>query len=650
MIQEQDIKVINHINTLLPTFKTSILPELLKDKLEQIIPKEIINEKNDRFICNMKLIENFIIIISAKTALNLSEVNSIKILGFEVSIIKLDFSQEDKKSEINISIPLKEPKIFTIKNFTVQKYFFSDFIKISEEKNYFHICVFDQLHIFKIYTKDNQLKYNKIELKKFSEKSKVLYLGEYHNKKENILEIDLLLKPMNNIMILEINTDEKSQKVEEKIYEFKNMKNTNKNIFHKYLRSFCGKFLFTEKETDKKYLIYRDKDDITIKSISMDNIDNNLTNGNNIHFLYTYENVLYLLTELSKENDVDECFLNLGIFNLYYNEEKDIYETKLTQKIMIKNEAGNKNYSISTNIDKDISIQTGDNIIYLQLGKNSSVEKIFKLNTNAKQLQISKLFFAKFNHWFIILSLLGETIYISKINIEDTNYIENNCIINCEEKLMNKDDNLIQEQNMKNEDINNNQIMKGEKSEDNNNENYSSQKLDEILVTHLNDFIDKTIKERIEQNNSKLDSIKQEYGKKFELIEQDILAQKKENEILEKRLNEILNKICELNGNNSDHKDSINIDSNSIDNDINNLKNINEMFKTKNSFPQNDKMNNFLPFMNRMNTMRMMNPFNFLRTENMFNNPMMMNDPRITQLLANSFMNQGNSFFPKKNK
>ena len=317
---------------------------------------------------------------------------------------------------------------------------------------------------------------------------------------------------------------------------------------------------------------------------------------------------------------------------------------------MIKNEAGNKNYSISTNIDKDISIQTGDNLIYLQLGKNSSVEKIFKLNTNAKQLQISKLFFAKFKHWFIILSLLGETIYISKINIEDTNYIENNCIINCEEKLMNKDDNLIQEQNMKNDDINNNQIMTKEKSEDNNNENYSSQKLDEILVIHLNDFIDKTIKERIEQNNSKLDSIKQEYGKKFELIEQDILAQKKENEILEKRLNEILNKICELNGNNSDHKDSINSDSNSIDNDINNLKNINEMFKTKNSFPQNDKMNNFLPFMNRMNTMRMMNPFNFLRTENMFNNPMMMNDPRITQLLANSFMNQGNSFFPKKNK
>ena len=648
MHQEQEIKVINYTNSLLPTYKTSIIPELLKDKLEQIVPKEHVNEKSDRFICNIKLIENFIIIIIAKTAKNLSEINSIKILGFEVSIIKLDLNKGDEKSEINISIPLKEPKIFTNKNFLVQKYFFSDFIKISEEKNYFHICVFDQLHIFKIYTKDNQLKYNKIELKKFSEKSKVLYLGEYYNEKENILEIDLLLKPMNNILILEINTDEKSQKVEEKIYEFKNMKFNNKNIFHKYLRSFCGKFLFTEKETDKKYLIYRDNDDVIIKAVNLDDIDNNLYNIKVIHFLYSHENNLYLLTEMPKENEEEECYLTLGIFNLYYSEEKDTYEPKLIQKIIIKNETGNNNYSININIDKDISIQTGDTLIYIQLGKNSSVEKVYKLNTNAKQLQISKLFYVKFGHWFIILSLLGENIYISKIIIDDSNYEDNNCVINYEEKIISNDVNLNNEENMQNKEINNEEIIKKENSEDDKKENCSSEKLNNILA-HLNDFIDKTIKERIEQNNEKFDSLKQEYEKKLELIEQDILVQKKENEILEKRLDEILNKICELNGNNSDQKDSINSDSNSIDNDINNIKNINEMFKTKNTFPQNDKMN-FLPFMNRLNTMRMMNPFNFLRNENMFNNPMMMNDPRITQFLANSFMNQGNSFFPMKNK
>ena len=630
MLQEQEIKVINNFSTLMPTYKTNILPELLQGKLEQIIPKENTNEKNDRFICNIKLIENYIIIISAKTSKNLSEINSIKILGFEVSVIKLNLNSNEEKSEINISIPLKEPKVFTNKNFLVQKYFFSDFIKISEEKNYFHICVFDQLHIFKIYIKDNQLKYNKIELKKFNEKSKVLYLGEYYNKKENILEIDLLIKPMNNILILEINTDEKSQKVDEKIYEFSNMKYNNKNVFHKYLRSFCGKFLFTEKETDKKYLIYRNNDDIIIKPVNL-----NEPNNNSLLFLYTHENDLYLITEIPKENENEECYLNLGIFNLYYDEEKDAYEPKLIQKVMIKNEAGNKNYSININMDKDISIQIADYIIYIQLGKNNSVEKAYKLNTNAKQLQISKSFCVKYDQWFIILSLLGENIYVSKITIDDSNYVENNCVLNYEEeKPISNGDNSIKEENKENKEINNNED--------------SSKKLKEIL-THLNDFIDKTINDRIEQNNEKFDTIKQEYEKKFELIEQDIQVQKKENEILEKRLDEILSRICELNGSSSDNKDSINSDSNSIDNDINSLKNINEMFKTKSTFPQNEKVN-FFPFMNGFNAMRMMNPFNFMRSENMFNNKMMMNDPRIAQIFANSLMNQANSYFPKKNK
>ena len=638
MFQEQEIKVINNFSTLKPTYKTNILPELLQDKLEQIIPKENTNEKNDRFICNIKLIENYIIIISAKTSKNLSEINSIKILGFEVSVIKLNLSLNEEKSEINISIPLKEPKVFTNKNFLVQKYFFSDFIKISEEKNYFHICVFDQLHIFKIYIKDNQLKYNKIELKKFNEKSKVLYLGEYYNKKENILEIDLLIKPMNNILILEINTDEKSQKVEEKIYEFSNMKYNNKNVFHKYLRSFCGKFLFTEKETDKKYLIYRNNDDIIIKPVNL-----NEPNNNSLLFLYTHENNLYLITEIPKENENEECYLNLGIFNLYYDEEKDAYEPKLIQKVMIKNEAGNKNYSISINMDKDISIQIADYIIYIQFGKNNSVEKAYKLNTNAKQLQISKSFCVKYDQWFIILSLLGENIYVSKITIDDSNYVENNCVLNYEEeKPISNGDNSIKEENKEKEEINNDKIIENSINED------SSKKLNEIL-THLNDFIDKTINDRIEQNNEKFDSIKQEYEKKFELIEQDIQVQKKENEILEKRLDEILSRICELNGSSSDNKDSINSDSNSIDNDINSLKNINEMFKTKSTFPQNEKVN-FFPFMNGFNAMRMMNPFNFMRSENMFNNKMMMNDPRIAQIFANSLMNQANSYFPKKNK
>ena len=641
MIQDNEIKIQNYSNILQSTYKTNVIPELIKDKLEKIIQKENNQDKSDRFISNIKLIENFIIIISTKISRNLSELNSIKILGFEISIIKLDVNPGEKQEEINISLPLKEQKVITNKTLLVQKYFFSDFIKVSETKNYFHICVFDQLHIYKIYIKDNQLKYNKIELKKFNEKTKILYLGECFDKKENMVEIDLLLKPMNNLMILEISTDDKNQKINEKIFE---LKYGDKNIFHKYLRSFCGKFLFTEKETDKKYLIYRENDDMNIKPIEFDliNNDNNNMDGNNrdIHFLYTFENNLYLLAELPKENEEEDGYIILGIFNLFYNQDKDIYESKLIQKILIKNEGRNKDYFININIDTDISVQTNDSLIYIQLGRNGSVENIYRLNTNAKELQISKIILAKFEQKFILLSFIKENVFISKLEKNESNDIERNCIINYEqeEKPVNDDEGVDQIKKENEKLIDNYNKINNEKEI----EKYSDEALERIL-TNLNNNIDKIIIDRIEQNNERLEPIKQEYETKFEMIKQDILTQKKENEKLEKRLDEILIRIGELDGSNKEN--IINNESNII-NDINNLKNINEYFKTKNNFQKNE-INNFFPFMRQFNTMKMMYPFNFLGNENVFKNQMSMNDPRITQLLSNGFMNKGNYFHKK---
>ena len=641
MLQESEIKVINNSINLLPTYKTNLIPELLKDKLEPIIPKENNQGRGDRFISNIKLIENFIIIISTKTSKNLSELNSIKILGFEISIIKLNLNPGEEKQEINITIPLKEPRVITNKNLSVQKYFFSDFIKVSENKSYFHICVFDQLHIYKIYIKDNQLKYNKIELKKFNEKTKILYLGECFNKDENMFEIDLLLKPLNNLLVLEINADDnKMQKIEEKIYEFKNIQNNeynNKNIFHKYLRSFCGKFLFTEKETDKKYLIYRDNNDMVIKHVNLDILEkNNSGNNNYINFLYTFEKELYLLAELPKENEDEDRYIILGIFNLIYNEEKDIYESILTQKIFINNEGRNNSYFININMDNDISIQTSESLTYIQLGKNSSVEKNYKINTNAKELQISKINCVKFDQWLILLSFIKEDIYVSKLKKDDLNYVEKNCISNYEGKENMKDNEKVDKENeIKEKEVDNNNKINNEqdiiKSKD---EKYSNEILGTITIK-LNNYIDKIINDRIEQNYVKIESIKQEYENKLELIEQDILAQKKENEKLEKSLDEILNKIGELDGSN---KENIITNENIINNDLNNMKNWNEMMKTKN------EMNNFLPFIRRFNTMKMMYPYNFFGAENILKNQMAMNDPRFAQFLQNGFMNQGNIF------
>ena len=71
MFKDNEIKVINNFDNLLPTYKTNNILELLKDNLEQIVQKESSHEKCDRFISNIKLIENFIIIISTKTSKNL---------------------------------------------------------------------------------------------------------------------------------------------------------------------------------------------------------------------------------------------------------------------------------------------------------------------------------------------------------------------------------------------------------------------------------------------------------------------------------------------------------------------------------------------------------------------------------------------------
>ena len=61
-------------------------------------------------------------------------------------------------------------------------------------------------------------------------------------------------------------------------------------------------------------------------------------------------------------------------------------------------------------MDKNILIQTGENLLYIQLDENSSVEKIYLLNTNEKEFGISKIFCSKYNQYFILLSTLEKGI------------------------------------------------------------------------------------------------------------------------------------------------------------------------------------------------------------------------------------------------
>ena len=651
MITEEDIKIINKCENISEDYILNYPKEISNSNLEELK----INQMDESRISNIKIKEDFILIISTKISKNSLETKStyknININGFDIRIINLNLKNGENsndKYEININIPLKEAKLLA-NNSLINKYFFYDFIKIDDNKSYLHIYIFGQLHIYKIYLKDNQLKYNKIELKKFNEKTKVLYLGQYFKNHENILEIALLLKPSNCFLFLEIDTNEKGSKIIEKEYEFKN-KNA-KNILYKFIRSYCGIFLFTEKETEKKYIIFKDEnyDRIQIKKVMIDIADN----FNN--YFYSASNKLYLISELPPEKSQENNYhyIALGIFQLYYDEENDIYESKIIQKIMIKNEGVVKDYIINVSTLNYISINIGEMLYFVHLDEKSNVDIVNKINLNSKNLQISRIISDKVNNITIILSYINSKLFLSKIYDDKEKTSKGKCIINYD--TISKEEEESEEENNENEESDNSEIEEKEKEkeiEKNEIVNNSKDKKDtsnniiSVLNPKVEDYLDKLIKEKIKLiNDTKIEEIKIDYMKKYEIIQNDISQQEKENEKLEKYIQTLQEKISELQKKDNNDKNKEDEKENSNDNNIFN--------KKKNNLYKNDVMN-FIQYNNlrQLAQMKMLNQLNLLNPENLFiNGQMNLNDPRIFQLLQQNrnMTIQGNNFFKMKN-
>ena len=634
MISEDSIKVVNQCGNISNEYEIKYLEKMLDNNLEMISG----NKADESRISNIKIKEDYIITISTNISKKVLETNAssdknVNIIGFDIKIIKLNLNTDKKdedKKEININIPLKETKVVANNNL-IYKYFFYDFIKINENISYLHIYIFGQLHIYKIYLKENQLKYNKIELKKFNEKTKVLYLGECYKSVENILEIALLLKPSNSFMFLEIETKEKGSKIQEKKYDFKCQ--NAKNILYKYIRSYCGIFLFSEKESNKKYIIYKDgsNSEIQMKEALVTIADN----FNN--YFYSISNKLYLISELApeKEEENDSDYIILGIYSLYYEEENEMYNSKLLQKIIIPSEGGIKDYNISVNCLNYISIQFGGVLYFIHLDENSSVDKINKLYLNSKDSKISKIISDKSNDWTIFVVYINSKVYYSKFYDDKENYSKGKCLINGNDFSREEGDDKEEEKEFS-------------EIEDKESERFSeeSNKIKEKTMEKENnincvellneDFIQKIIKERIKFNDEKIERLKKEYDCKIEMIQKDIELQGKENEKLENSVKDILfhiNELQKLNINEEDEKE-----------------NANSNYKRKNNFYKNDVMNYYqYNSLKQWNQMKMMSQFNLINPENMLNNSQI-KDPRFFQFILQNkaSMNQMNNFFKKK--
>ena len=637
MINEEDIKIINTSENLSEDYTLFFHQEITNNILEEFS----INQAYEYRTLNIKIKEDFILIISTKISNNKSLTNSydknIIIDGFNIRIINLNLKKEENncgdKKEINIIIPLKETKL--IANNNLFKYFFYDFIKIDDIKSYFHVYVFGQLHIYKIYKKDNQLKYNKIELKKFNEKTKVLYLGECFKTEENILEIELLLKPMNTFLFIEIDTNEKGSKIIEKEYESKSPK--AKKILNKFIRSYCGSFLFSDKETKKKYIITIEENDaeIQIKKAKINIADDSF------YYLYSISNKLYLISELPPEklDDINGHYMVLGIFYLFYDEEKDIYNSQLLQKIMIKNIGGIKEHNIIINTMNYISVHIGENLFFIHLNKRSSVDTINKIYLNSSNLQLSNFFSDKSNNCSVLLSSINSKLFLSTFYDNNENSIKVKCIINYDTITCEENEELNEEEKESNNESEKEEIIK---NKENNGYNIND------LNSKIDDYIDKVIKEKVKINSEKIDELKKEYENKFEIVRHDIILQEKENEKLENSIKDLLKRISEI------EKQINNGDKNKEDDKEFSNNNINydkrKTFKFKNDEMNFNQYNNLKLWnqINQINQMKLLNPYYLMKPENLLmNNQMNLNDSLIYQLLKQkkNSLNQGNIYF-----
>ena len=672
---EQKIIILNYIEGLQEEYKIRTQQEITNDNIEFISNIE----DNGKIITSTKIRDDYIILTSVKIKNQIEyenpNIKDIALTGFSITIIKPSLKNNNKdKQEICINIPVKGEKIISKKNFFNLNFFFYDYIKVDEIKNYLIIYIFEQLHIFKIYEKNDTLKYNKIKVKNFTNQSKitVMYLGANILKKENILEIGLLLKPVNSFLFLPIDISDKNIKLEEKEYTID--KEKYKNILTKFKRSYCGKYIFTDKETNQKYLLYKDENnnEMIVKELEINHIWNNNSNKKEFFYLYNVEYKNYIIAEIPPKNDEQNIsnYLSLGIFNVIYNKENDIYNIQLNQEIKIKNESGIKDYNIGINSSNCISINIEEILYLINLDKNGCVDSVNNFQLNSKNLGIIRKYYEKYQEWSILAFYINEKIYFSKFS-DEFNKI-GKCLKKYEQKNENinkdeEDKNIIINKNEENEDEYEEEKEEKEKSKiiekinkkKNKNkikQNEEEMEEDEDMQDEMKQLVEKIINDKMEIYKKKIEKLKKEKDKKFKMIKEDIQLQYKENEILEKKCNDIIKRIQKLNkikNNNEENEDeedeeekedkrNNNFNKKHYTKKYNNNNNINYnqiQNQSKINIRNNPTNNNYIALGQQQ---LMMNQFN-LQNPNMLylnnNNQLNLNDPRVIQFLQQQQQN-----------
>ena len=642
MSEADEIQIININNIFKEEYKLNKKKIILEENLEKLLDIQ----SEGKIAISAQIIEKYIVIIYVKVKnlgdLDNKKVKDIQLDNFSIVIIKYD-QKNNNKQQIVINIPIKKEINIPKKNFMKQKFYFFDLIPIENSESFFILYFLDQLHFFKLYKKEEQLKYNKIKIKNFNNDTTVYYLGKNIMKNKNIIEIELLLKPSNNFYFIPINITEPNKKLEEKEFILSDKKNNE--ILNKFTRSNCEYFLFKDKNSNQNYIVTKDESnkEIVINELIINDIEKNVNGNIKLIFLFKILDKFYIISDISKVEEEKNEYIIFGIFNLLYVEKDKNYNMELLQKIQISNKEGIKDYNFNINIENYISINIGQKFYFIHIDQNGIVDMINIYQIDSK-LNFDKFFYDKSQELTLLIFFLNNDISFSKFIDEfykNEKYVQNNGLENKEDKsneIIKIEEKTLHEQNL----INEKPLEKNEIDENNSNKN-NSQIFGNVPRNSIVEYkIEKIINDRIELHKNKLNKLVKEKEKKIKLIKKDIKEKKEEKEILKlshSNILKVLNHLQKLKNENNKYYEEEEVEE---EFNNNNNYNFNQNYNNIYQLDINEQYNNHL--INPINNpqYQAMNSMNYNYPQYSYKNNNQINSQMINQLYNNRNMNMDN--------
>ena len=340
------------------------------------------NYEEELIISNIKEKDDLTLVVFHK----IIQLDKTKIKYKKLIIRIIKELQHDKSIDIEITNDTE----LNINDFLILNFLYYDVFKVNEQVYFFFIFLFNNFFIYKIYEKeDNKLYYEILNIKnnsnyKIEESNTHLLLGNsIYN--DNILEYAFLEKPKNNFLYLIFNLN--SISIENNFVECKiNIRNLDKNILDKFkLKKFWrgfnnDKFIFIEGK--KFYMIAKDQDDSRMQIYPFEiNYENTKILPNKVTFLVKILDKTYIIVDMSKLGNFNKNNQAiLFIFEIYYDVEKNIINTKIIQEIYININSKDGNFYSNLISTNKLMIIDDQMIVYIILNNNCLVDYVYLIN------------------------------------------------------------------------------------------------------------------------------------------------------------------------------------------------------------------------------------------------------------------------------